>query len=125
MTSRKSLIVTAGEPAGIGPDICLSLAHELLPCNVVVVADPDTLRARAAMIGTEVTVTEIDVLDAHTGEAKAGELLVIATRFPEAAECGRPDPANSRTLLDGLKLAVDACVMADSRVLSRRRCRRP
>ena len=110
MTSRKSLIVTAGEPAGIGPDICLALAREPLPCKVVIVADPDTLRARATMTGTEVTVTEVHAVDAHNEETEAGELLVVATRFPEATECGRPNPANSRTLLDGLKLAVDACM---------------
>jgi 4-hydroxythreonine-4-phosphate dehydrogenase len=110
VTSRKPFIVTAGEPAGIGPDICLALAREPLPCRVVIVADPDTLRARAAMTGMDVTVTEIDAKDAHKGKAEQGELLVIATRFPEPAACGQLNPANSRTLLDGLKLAVDACV---------------
>jgi 4-hydroxythreonine-4-phosphate dehydrogenase len=110
VTSPKPVIVTAGEPAGIGPDICLALAREPLPCNVVIVADPDTLRARATMTGIDVMITEIDAEDAHNGEAERGELLVIATRFPEPTACGQLNPANSRTLLDGLKLAVDACV---------------
>jgi len=34
---EKPLVITAGEPAGIGPELCLTLAHEPLPCGVVVV----------------------------------------------------------------------------------------
>ncbi len=110
MTPDKPLIITAGEPAGIGPEICLALAREVLPCRFVVLSDPETLRSRARMTGMDVSITEIDAEDAASTRAKDGELHVIATRFPEPSECGRPGTANAQTLLDGLKLAVDGCM---------------
>ena len=106
----KPLIVTAGEPAGIGPELCLTLAHETLPCRVVVVSDPDLLRSRAEITGIDTTVTEIRAQDADAAHAKNGELLVIAQQFPATPECGRLNPANVAVLLDGLRLAVSGCL---------------
>ena len=110
MTLNKPLIVTAGEPAGIGPELCLTLAQKSLPHDIVVVSDPDLLQSRAEMMGIEVTITEVGVDDVGEVRARPGELLVIAQRFPETPECGRLNPANAASLLDGLRLAVSACV---------------
>ena len=47
-TDRRPLLaVTSGEPAGIGPDICLALAAEKLPVRIVVVADQALIESRA------------------------------------------------------------------------------
>jgi 4-hydroxythreonine-4-phosphate dehydrogenase len=110
MASTKSLIVTAGEPAGIGPELCLSLANESLPCNIVIVSDPDLLRSRAEMLGSNVTIVEIDPDDTEKIHAQTGELLVIAERFPQTPVCGQLDPANSQSLLNGIRFAVEACL---------------
>lgn len=104
------LVVTAGEPAGIGPELCLTLAHEPLPCGVVVISDANVLRDRAEATGIKTTVTEIDVADAATASAVNGELLVISEPFPAPVECGRLNPANAPALLDGLRRAVSACL---------------
>ena len=110
MTPDKPLIITAGEPAGIGPEICLALVREVLPCRFVVMSDPETLRSRARMTGIDVSIKEISAEDAASTRAKDGELHVIATRFPEPPECGQPRTANAQTLLDGLTLAVEGCM---------------
>jgi len=105
-----NLVITAGEPAGIGPELCLTLAHEPLPCGVVVIADPDLLRSRAELTGINTIIREIDVADAAGADAGDGELLVIAEPFPTAVNCGELNPENSATLLRGLKRAVSACL---------------
>ncbi len=105
----KPLVITAGEPAGIGPELCLSLAQSAYHHDVVVLGDPELLRARAAQTGIDVTITEIDDRDAGGRRADSGELLVIAEGFPKPVVCGRPNPANVSTLLDGLRRAVTGC----------------
>lgn len=110
MAIEKSLVITAGEPAGIGPELCLTLAHEPLPCGVVVISDANLLRERAEATGIKTTVTEIDVADAATTNAAKGELLTISEPFPAPVECGRLNPANAPALLDGLRRAVSACL---------------
>lgn len=109
MAGLKPLVVTAGEPAGIGPELCLALAHTTIGANVVLITDPDLMRARAQLVGSDVLIREISVDEAGSVQAAGGELLVIPELFPAPVTCGRPDPANARALLGGLETAVRGC----------------
>src|SRR2546430_15870271 len=54
MTPRIAL--TSGEPAGIGPELCLALAREELPCELVCLADRTLLSERATQLNLAVTL---------------------------------------------------------------------
>ena len=45
------IALTPGEPAGIGPDLCIALAQSDLPCQLVTIASPDLLQERAKRLG--------------------------------------------------------------------------
>ena len=117
MKAQSPLVVTAGEPAGIGPELCLMLSRSAHHADIVVISDPDMLRSRAASIGIDVEVTEVDVDDDHASGAALGELRVIAQRFPVKTVCGRLDPRNAAALLDGLRAAVAGCLDGRFRAL--------
>jgi 4-hydroxythreonine-4-phosphate dehydrogenase len=110
VANRKPLVVTAGEPAGIGPELCLTLPYADHGADLVVVSDPELLRMRAGQTGIRTTVTVID--DDEIGRVRAGpgELLVLPLRFPRQPDCGRPLAENARALLKGLTLAVEGCM---------------
>jgi 4-hydroxythreonine-4-phosphate dehydrogenase len=110
MSRSRPLVVTAGEPAGIGPEICLALAQTPYAQEIVLIADPEVLDERARACGLEVRITVVDAARAASRRAGAGELLVISEPFPAPVRPGEPDPANARTLLSGLRLAVDGCL---------------
>jgi 4-hydroxythreonine-4-phosphate dehydrogenase len=103
------MIVTAGEPAGIGPELCLALAESSWASKLVIIADPEMLTARAQLLGKNVEIREYD---ADTSGAEH-ELRVLPQRLRKAAVCGVPDPANSRVLLDGLERAVSGCLSGE------------
>ncbi len=94
MTSRngKPLVITAGEPAGVGPDLCLALAGTRWSDKIVVIADRDCLDARARQLGVE------------------NSLEILNQPLSNPTVCGTPDPANAESLLAGLKRAVAGCV---------------
>jgi len=49
---RPRLVITSGEPAGIGPELCAQLLTEAAPdCELVILGDRELLRERAAMAG--------------------------------------------------------------------------
>ena len=110
MGHRAPLVITAGEPAGIGPELCLSLAAADLAAPIAVVADPDVLRQRADQAGLGVDIVEIELPDARGIEPEPGRLPVIPVRFAEPVTAGRLNPANAPALLDGLRLAVQGCL---------------
>ena len=117
MSASAPLVVTAGEPAGIGPELCLALAERSDLPGLVVVSDPALMRARAAQVGLDVTITEVDREGDIACGGASGELRVVPFDFPVAAQCGQPDTANARTLLDGLRHAVDGCLQGRYRAL--------
>ncbi|MDJ0813488.1 MAG: 4-hydroxythreonine-4-phosphate dehydrogenase PdxA [Woeseiaceae bacterium] len=110
MGQRAPLVITAGEPAGIGPELCLSLAHEALPYPFVVISDPDVLRQRARETGIDVDIVEVDLADAGDVSGGDQQLHVVPVNFPSGVTAGKLDPANAPALLDGLRIAVQACM---------------
>lgn len=97
--------VTSGEPAGIGPDICLALAAQRPACRAVILADRELLAARAARLGLALRLCAFD--PARSPAADALEVLHLPLAAPVTA--GRLDPANSPYVLALLDRAVAGC----------------
>ena len=100
------IAVTSGEPAGIGPDICLALALRRLPCRAVVLADRELLAARAAELGLAVVLRAFDPARAPA----AGELEVQHVPLAAPVTTGRLAPANSPYVLALIERAVAGCM---------------
>ncbi|HUX31139.1 MAG TPA: 4-hydroxythreonine-4-phosphate dehydrogenase PdxA [Thiobacillus sp.] len=100
------LALTAGEPAGIGPDLCIALSQQALPCRLSVLGDVEVLHARAAQLGIAVDFILGDAIPAH----QRGALHVrhIAAAAPVTA--GRLDPRNSPHVLALLDAALAGCL---------------
>src|SRR5262245_65196882 len=72
--SLSTVVVTSGEPAGIGPDICLILSQHVFPARIVVLGDRDLLNARAEQLGVSLGDLEIDHVPLRAS-GKAGVLV--------------------------------------------------
>lgn len=101
----KPLVITSGEPAGIGPDICLQLASR--PCchQAVVLADPDLLTARARQLGLS-----LDIIHWSPGDIAVfgdGEMSVLPMAAAERPVAGQLNPANSPYVLAMLDRALN------------------
>lgn len=105
----KPLVVTSGEPAGIGPELCLALAQSPWGKQIVVVADPDMLAERARLIGVDVSLNEYEAGLSPGG----GGLKVLSQPLEHPAVCGTLDPRNARSLLDGIERAVGGCLSGE------------
>jgi len=101
----KPLVVTSGEPAGIGPDLCLALAASPWAKRIVVVADPDMLAERARILGVDISLCEYS---ADTPQDHSG-LQVLPQPLQSPAVCGTLNPDNAQSLLDGIERAVSGC----------------
>ena len=106
---KSPLAITAGEPAGIGPELCLALAHSDWAQHVVIITDPDVLVHRAAQLGTNISIVEFDPTEPGRVEIPAASLRVWPHNMPVPDVCGTPDPANAEALLLGLRMATNAC----------------
>ena len=100
--------MTAGEPAGIGPDLCVELARRRLPARIVVVADRELLQTRARLLGLPLKVADHPA--AAAAAPRAGSLVVLHVPLAQAAVPGRLNPANSNYVLRTLAAAADGCL---------------
>lgn len=108
MTHRAPLLaVTAGEPAGIGPDLCLQLAQHPQVQQVVVLADKALLQRRAAQLGLNVQLHDYDPL--QVSPLPSGHLRVLHVPLVQPVQAGRLNPANSAHVLNLLTRALRGC----------------
>jgi 4-hydroxythreonine-4-phosphate dehydrogenase len=108
MAPQARIAVTSGEPAGIGPDLCLKLATGPLPCELVCLGDRELLGARARQLGLKLNLWEYEPgqpVRPHT----AGTLAVLNSPLATAAEPGRLDTRNAAAVLAMLDRAAQGC----------------
>jgi len=110
MASHPTIAVTAGEPAGIGPELIARLAerHQAkpFPARLVVLGDYDVLVARAARIDVAARYVRYEPL-AFAPLGSAVEVWDQPLAAPPVP--GHPDPTNARSVLSMLETACDAC----------------
>jgi 4-hydroxythreonine-4-phosphate dehydrogenase len=105
--STSVIALTAGEPAGIGPDLCVMLAQQARSWPLVVIADQTLLAQRAEQLGLPLKLLHFGIAPvAH----EAGSLTVLHEPLHSHVTPGLLDPANSRYVLQTLKLAVQGCL---------------
>lgn len=103
--SQPLIAVTSGEPAGIGPELCLKLADWSGAGHPVVLGDRDLLAERAAALGWS-----IPLRDYMPGQsAAAGHLDVLHLPLAKPAQAGLLDPANGPYVLKLLDRALLGC----------------
>jgi 4-hydroxythreonine-4-phosphate dehydrogenase len=106
MSDSPRIAITAGEPAGVGPDLCAILAARSFAARLVFVGDRDVIAARATRRGLG-----FDLPDYAPGSSASASLLHVPTRVPVRA--GHLDPANGRHVLALLDRALDGCLAGE------------
>lgn len=108
MTLRFAL--TPGEPAGIGPDLCLMMSQATQPYPVVVISNVQMLRERATQLALEVQITEVDPQQLPSQPAPANTLYVWDTPLYEPVVAGQLNEANAQHVLETLTRAGQGCL---------------
>jgi 4-hydroxythreonine-4-phosphate dehydrogenase len=101
----RPLLVSSGEPAGIGPDLCLALTECSIP--LVVLADRQVLESRANILGK--TLLCSDYVPGQRVTPRLGHLTVLHVPCPEAVIPGQLNPRNASYVLQLLHEAVKVC----------------
>lgn len=102
------IIVTSGEPAGIGPDTCVMLAQMDWRADLIVAGDVGLLAATASQLGLPLRIVEYDPASkpaVHVG----GTMKVIDFPTARPVSAGHLDPHNAAYVLAMLDRACDGC----------------
>lgn len=102
------LLITPGEPAGIGPDLVITLAQTAHTVELVAVCDADLLAQRAQQLNLPLQLKRI-TLDALPTPTPAGTLAVLHMPVSAPVQAGELDTRNASYVLDTLTIAALAC----------------
>ncbi|WP_313043495.1 4-hydroxythreonine-4-phosphate dehydrogenase PdxA [Acinetobacter sp.] len=105
------LYITSGEPAGIGPDICLSLANRIDERPIVVLIDKDLLLKRAQQLKLEVELIDYVGQDES---AALGQLYVEHVPMTKPVIAGQLDVNNAAYVLEQLRRSADYAMSGKS-----------
>lgn len=112
-TNKLHIAITAGEPAGIGPDIILTLLQQQQwAADLVVIADPAVLHARAQQLGINLHLRPYTA-DAEQRPCVAGECFILPIACAAPVTTGILNPANADYVLQTLRRAVTGCLSGE------------
>lgn len=102
--TRPRLALVYGEPAGIGPELCVRLAQRAQDASLIAIGDPRTLQAAARVLGLP-----LRLIGEHD-DAKPGELALVPAAEPQPVRFGHADPANAGAVIDALLHSGRGCL---------------
>jgi 4-hydroxythreonine-4-phosphate dehydrogenase len=110
------IALTSGEPAGIGPELCLAIARAPIPCEVVCLGDRDLLAQRAQQLGWQITLRDYDATHALHQAPRPHEpntLTVLHQPLGAPSKPGKLDRRNARYVLGLLDRAIDGTLSGE------------
>lgn len=108
----KPIVITPGEPAGIGPDLLIQLAQQAWPVELVACADPNLLLERAKALSLPLTLGKYepnDIPKAHT----AGHLSIVSVPLNASVKAGELNVNNGNYVVETLARACDGCLTGE------------
>ena len=103
------IVVSSGEPAGIGPDIALALGSRAFPARLAVLGDPALLETRARALGSHIRLQEC-ANPAAVGPHQPGYLRMLRVPLRAPVRAGELDTANAPYVLEMLRRGTELCV---------------
>ena len=108
----KPIVITPGEPAGVGPDLLIQLAQTSWPVELVACADPDLLLARAKTLGLPLNLNEYSP-SKHTDIQVPASLSILPIQLSKPATAGHLDVLNGEYVTQTLARASDGCLKGE------------
>ena len=113
MTTAQLFALTPGEPAGIGPDLCLLLARSAQPHPLIAIASRELLSERATQLDLQIELLAASPGNWPIAPAPAGSLYVWDTPLQAEVIPGQLDPTNAAYVLQTLTRAGQGCIDGD------------
>lgn len=104
------IAITSGEPAGIGLDLCVLLAYQAIAAEIIIIADPTALAARAEQLGLAIKTNTLDKNKAPQVHAGDGNITLIPIKTSEDVIAGQLNPSNGACVIEILSTAMNGCL---------------
>lgn len=106
------VVITPGEPAGIGPDLVVQLAQRSWPVELVICADASVLEARAKLLNLPLTLLPYQAENTPLPQ-QAGTLTLMPVPLRTPVVPGQLSTENGHYVVETLARACDGCLSGE------------
>jgi len=110
MKNLPKILVTPGDPSGIGYDILLSIAEKKFPAKIIAITSLELLEERAFLLKKKINLINVDLHDDDLPSNKPGTILVHDIKTHDKIEVGFPSIKHVPMILQSLDIAINACM---------------
>lgn len=110
MIHKPRLIITSGEPAGIGPDLIIKLPQLKHNYDLTVIGDPDLIEQRAKILSTSIKINIVSLNQSHQKQQNDNAINILPVRLNQTCVPGKLNVENARYVLKTLDLAIELCL---------------
>nr|WP_176488276.1 4-hydroxythreonine-4-phosphate dehydrogenase PdxA [Candidatus Regiella insecticola] len=112
MKNNKPIVITPGEPAGVGADLVIALAQQDWPVELVVCADEQLLNQRAEQLKLPLLLRQYQCNKTNALPSK-GTLTILPIKTGAPVVAGQLERKNSRYVLETLTRACEGCLRGE------------
>ena len=109
----KKTLITLGEPAGIGPDLCVLLSEKYLTKNLIVIADPELIKNSARTLNKNIQLKILDDINSKTISGSYA-INVLPVKLTSKNKPGKLDPKNASYVIKTIKMAAELCMKKEA-----------
>jgi 4-hydroxythreonine-4-phosphate dehydrogenase len=107
--SKPRLLITSGEPSGIGPDLIIKLSQIKHDYDLTVITDPDLILQRAKLLSTSVEIINVEDVNKQIFQ-HSNTIKVLPIKLRSKSTAGQLDSNNAHYVLEMLETACNACL---------------
>lgn len=108
--NKPRLLITSGEPAGIGPDLVIELSQLSHNYHLTVIADPNLIEQRAELLSVPIKLNTLSTESSETQQDDTATINILPVKLKQNSIPGKLDVNNAEYVLETLKLATEQCL---------------
>ena len=110
MKNLPKILITPGEPSGIGYDILLSISDKKFPAQIIAITSLELLNERADLLNKKINFIDVDLHNDDLPSNAPGTILVHDIKTHNKLDIGSPSIKHVPMILQSLDIAINACM---------------
>ena len=110
MKKKPKILISPGEPSGIGYDILFDLVNQKFSSDIIVVTSYNLLLERAKILKKKINFVKVDINDKYIPKLKSNEIIVHDIKCNKKVKIGKPSIKHAPLIIESLNMCINSCL---------------
>ena len=110
MKKKPKILISPGEPSGIGYDILFDLVNQKFSSDIIVVTSYNLLLERAKILKKKINFVKVDINDNYIPKLKSNEIIVHDIQCNKKVKIGKPSIKHAPLIIESLNMCINSCL---------------